>query len=542
MQEPVQEAQEITQEKVARKSPFTIIVTAVAAVVVLAAAAVAYGIFSNSYNTNLDKLKAMVADTEAKYQSGDTGEGVTLAGQADYYAALAADVEGQCQILKKLNDMYPLLLGRASEKSLGLAELKTKLTDKLPQIDALRACIAEDDAVTAALSSILTRGASAGQTSEYAALIEQNNDLVSKLGGISFEGKLEEGRAALNDRAGKRAPVLTYLADDAKINEEIVKLSADTATPLADLKTGFAGLLDKNDALLSEAAGVDLTGYGSGQVDIPGMIAERKSLINAYVEYMGELDGMRPAVTAFCASLEGAATATGKFTEKLASYMTWVTELKDLRAQLEAINAKEAYKGIEPKRSVDSLGMTPAGQTLLGYEDALNAINSAVATSKDIEAKTDNYLAEKKMDLPDKITVIEALVSRNNGILASIAVEAPEDMKAGLESFRAGCTERVKFLNEFMGYVEDQQIAAGCSATIGAYNKQRNEDLNNVKYWKTIEGDNGPTVKYYEARAAEKKILINEQGTLKNAANKNAAAHKTAYEASRKTYQPLLDQ
>ena len=540
MQDP--EIQEAVEEKVARKSPFTIIVTAVAAVVVLAAAAVAYGIFSNSYNANLDKLKAMVADTQAKYQSGDTGEGVTLAGQADYYATLAADVESQRQILQKLNDMYPLLLGRATEKSLGLAELKAKLTDKLPQIDTLRACIAEDDAVTAALSAILARGASAGQTSEYATLTEQNNDLVAKLGGISFDGKLEEGRAALNDRVNKRVPVLAYLADDAKINEEIAKLSADTAMPHADLKAGFTSLLDKNDALLAEAAGIDLTGYGSGQVDIPGMIAERKTLINAYIEYMGELDGMKPAVAAFCASLEGAATATGKFTEKLASYMTWVTQLKDLRAQLDAINAKEAYKGIEPKRSVDSLGMTPAGQKLLSYEDALNAINSAVATSKDIEAKTDNYLAEKKMDLPDKISAIEALLSRNNGILSSIAVEAPEDMKAGLENFKAGCTERVKFLNEFMEYVEDQQIAAGCSATISAYNKQRNEDLNNVKYWKTIEGDDGPTVKYYEARAAEKKILINEQSTLKNAANKNAAQHKAAYEASRKTYQPLLDQ
>lgn len=529
------------QEPVKRKSLFSTIVAVIVAVVVIAAIVVSYGIFNRSYNANLDKLKEMVATAQTQIAGGSDKAGATPKDEYDYYMALGSRIAGLPQILDKLNGKYPLLLGRGSNESLGISALQAKMDDMSPKLAVLKDCIAGDASIAAKLSDILGNGISAGRSSDYSDLIALNNSLHAKLAGIAFEGAMESSRAALAASVESRSKVLDYLMGDAAINEELATLSADGQTAPADLKTQFSALLGKNDELTAKADGIDLTGYGSGDGNLAQMIADRKNLINANIGYMGELATLQNSVAAFCADLGSGSSKEGKLSQKLASYMVWINELKDLQNQLGKINAKDQYKAIAAKRTIASLGMTPAGQTLLNYEKALNAVNSAMTGSIDMEKKIGSLLTEKKMDLPDKMTALDTLAHKNDAMIASLNVDVPDDLKAGLDSFIAGCTERSTFLEEFMGYVEDQQIASGCAATYHDYLSQRQANLNSAAYWETIEGPDGANVKYFKGLASDEMSLASQQKTMQNTANKNAAAHKKAYEASRKKYQPMLD-
>lgn len=531
-QEPVQVQQ--------KKTRSNLIFAAVLAAVIVAAAAVAYSIFDRSYNASLSKLKDMTAAANTAYSAGDGTEGATAQDQCKFYTDLSGQVGNLGQILQKLNARYPLLLGKGSEKSLGISALKEKMDAMSPKLDVLKACLDDDAAISARLAEILGRGAAAGQSAEYTDLVSRNNSLSTRLSGIAFEGPIEDDRAALGAAASARAKVLAYLVDDAAISEELAALMADTQTAPADLKAKFGELLQKNDALASEAEGVDLTGYGSSGVNIPQMISDRKALINACVGYMGELEAVQSGVVAFSSDLDINAAKPGKLSEKIAAYDTWMKKLKELHGQLDAVNQKDLYKGIDPKRDIGTLGMSPAGQKLLEYENALNALIAGAASSKDIEKNIDTLLAEKKMDLPDKTNALIDLDKKNDTIIASLAVEVPEDLKAGLANFLSACNERSKFLDDFMSYVEDQQIAAGCSATSSTYSQMRKNDLKQASYWAAQPGHEAD-VKYWNDQAALHQKLAGEQTTLKNAANKNAAAHKKDYEASRAKYVPQLD-
>lgn len=540
MQEPetnnVQETEANgAQEPQERKKPsmFAIGVTAVIAIVVLAGIIISYSIFNTSYNTNLDKLTALVTQADAQFARGDDAAGATPEDQYKYYTAIDGQIDNLSGILKKLNDKYPLLLGKANDESTGLAGLSAKMDELSPKLATLKACIDEDASVAAKLTGLLGGGAQTGLSGEYTALISRNNALKSNLAGLSFFSALEDGRKAMLAAVDKRSSTLAFLEGDAAVNEQLAALLADTAAVPSDNVTTLNGLLQKNDELAAKVSDANLAGGDN----VAQMLNDRKGQINANIAYYTELVPLWSSAQAFSAQMDSNAAQGGKFSARVASYMSSVKQLQELEKQLKTIGDKPEYAVIANKRTLSGIGLSPEGQALAGYLKALVAVDAAVTSSNAMEKDITALLGNKTMTMVTKISSLTALLNKNEKLVASLAVEVPADLAEGLSSFTEGCKERTNFLNCYMNFTQNSGEASSLNATYKGYLSQRSASLAEANKFPAGSADRD----FYNNMAADQLTLANDTKTRYNDTVKLAAADKKAYEVSRKKYVPMLD-
>ena len=530
MQEPEQAMDVERSPK--KKSMLMIGVAAASAVVLLAALFIAHSIFNNSYGTHLDRLKGMVAEETAKLEQGDPQ--ADYAGQYRFYLAVDAQLANLSDILAKLNDKYPLLLTRASEKSLGLADLHGRMDGMMPGLQEFKAAADEDGAIAGELSAMLGKSVA---SEDYAGLLARNAAAAARIAGVSFTGSLEEDRAALAASLGKRAAALEFLVEDAGISEQFAAVLADVASSPDDLTAKLNDLIAENQQLSGRTAQADLPAHGAGGDSVVQAVAQRQTLLNADVAYLVEIKALMAEVAAFNGKLEQGLGQGTKFTERLAAWMVWVNDLNTLQAGLKAINDKPDYQGLEEgKRELASLGLSEMGLTLSGYAPALSAVNSAMSQSAAIEKEIDAVM-KSKARMVDKVTTATHLLERNGALMSSIAVELPPELAEGLTNFSAGCTERNVFLTEYAGYVRDQDVAAGQKAN-RSYYLGKYEELRKIALTYPAGSDEHT---FYQNLAKDQQQFASTALAEYNAALKSAQAHKKAYEASRKKYVPMLD-
>jgi hypothetical protein len=529
------------QETVKSKPTFAIGVAAAVLVVMLAAVLIVYGIFTGSYSSNLDKLKAMAETSRQQFDSGDTDIGATLTDELAFYTDLKGRIENLPVILEKLNSKYTMLPDHSTNESLGLSSLTSDMAALAPKLDELKQCIDEDTAITGKLKKLLGQGDEAGLPQGYADLIAENETLSGRVAAISLAGAIEDRRAAFAKAISSRADVLGYLREDADIHGQLATLLEDTKAAPADLKARFTALLAKNDTLAASAKGLDLKSYSSADKDIQQQLSDRGALIRANIAYMGELETVQKAVAAFCDALDRGPAQSGKFAQRLASVMGWIKQLKDLEKQLATVNANKAYGAITAKRSIADIGMTPAGQALVQYEAALNAVNAGFGSFNAIEKQINTLLADTKMALTSKITALEVLSSKNDDLITAISVKVPDNLTASLDNYITACRLRTTFLQAYIGYLEDRTVADTFKTTYQYYLGLRKEYLNTAKDYLAIDGKRSANVIYYEDLADDQVALANDQLAQYNDAIASCDAHKKEYEAARTKYLAVLN-
>lgn len=528
MQEP---EKTMETENTARKKPVMVIIVAAASVVVLLAALfIAHSIFGKSYSGHLDRLKTMVTEEAAKFEQGDSQ--ADAAGQYTFYLQIEAQAANLADILAKLNEAYPLLLTKANEKTVGLEDLKQKIEAVKPGLMQYKQSLDENGAINAELAAILGKAASA----DYDALIARNTAAQARIAGLSFPGALETHRSALEQGFEKRGAALQFLMEDAQAGESFAAILADVQAAPDELIARLNELVAKNQELAGKAEETYVASYGAGGASIGQAVTNRQQLLGATIAYLTEIKAVMADVAAFNGKLEQGLGQGTKFTERLAAWMAWVKDFNALEAQLKAVNDKPEYAGIETKRAMAAMGLSEMGTTLLSYAPALNAVNSAMASSVAIEKEITNVM-KSKARMVDKVTTMTNLLVRDDNLLAKLNVELPADLSEGLANFKAACDERNVFLTEYMGYVKNQAVAEGQAANRRVY-QQKYSDYKALAMTYPA-GSSDRT--FYTNLANDQLTFANRAREEYNASIKAAQAHKKAYEASRKKYLPMLD-
>ncbi len=527
-----EQEQTMELEQGAKKKPtMAIVVSAVAAVLLLAALFVAHSIIDRGYQTYLGQLKGLIAEQAARFEQGDP--------QADYngqyrlYLAVDAELANLSDILAKLNDRYPVLLTKANEKAVGLADLKAKMEAIKPALASFKEAADEDGAIAGELSAKLGQ---AVLSAEYADLLARNTAAAAKLAGSTFTGALESNRAALADGLAKRGVALEYLVKDCDIAERFAASMADTSITPDDAMTAINSLIAENEALAANAEQANLPAFGAGGATAAQAVALRQTELAASVAYFGEIKTFMAEVVAFNTKLDQGRGQGVKFTERLAAWMAWVKDLNTLQAKLDGINGKPEYAALPAKRALELMGFSETGLALSGYAPALTTVNGAMASSTAIEKEIAAML-KSKARMQDKVTISSRLLERNEMLLAKLNVELPQDLAEGLANFTAACQERNVFLSEYVAYVKNQAVAEGQAANRSQYLSKYNQYKNLANSYPAGSSDRT----FYQNLASDQSKFAAQALAEYNEALKSAKVHKAAYEASRKKYVPMLD-
>lgn len=500
----------------------------------------AYVLMHNSYTGYLDQLKAAIATAEGKFQNGDPGENAALDGQYNFYVALNDEIGGLSAALDKLNNNYPLLPGRASDKSLGLYGLRAQMGDTYGKLATLKQCMDEDASIAQKLTELLAADASTDISLDMASLSSRNDALDISISGIAFSGPLEDRRAEFASGIKKRGDALHYLKEDAAVQGELLTLLSSTQMLPADLIPKFGDLKAKNDALTGKIIPIEIEGVSLTEADLNAQVAGRKTMIEASTGYFTELTAVQNGVAEFCRKLKESPVSGATFAERFAGYTGYFTQLKALEAQIKTINEKPAYAALPVKHTAADLGMTPEGQSFLKYEAAIDTLNTATTKSAAMEKQIDTLLKDTKMTLPDKISALDDMTAVNRGIVNTPLEGVPEDLTQGFTAFLDGCRERATFLNEFMAYVDCKVKADGHKALSNSYLANRSDYLESAAYWEKIEGASGDNVKHFKQLASDQSSLASTEKKGYNDCLKEANTHKAAYEASRKKYKEMF--
>jgi hypothetical protein len=499
----------------------------------------AYALMHGHYTGYTDQLNTMVSAARDKFQAG-AGEDATLEEQYNFYAALQGDINNLPGLLQKLNDEYPLLPGRATERSTGIADLTQGMDDLAVKLATLRQCIVENNTVSGKLTELLGAGPDTDVSADMAALSSRNDALEASVSGISLEGAFEKRRAEFAGDISRRGAALHYLKEESAVSGELLSLLSDAQSPLADVSAKLQALGGKNDALASRVADFSAKGVELTAADLNAAIAGRKAAIEAGIAYLGELGPIQADLIDFCTNLEGSTISGEKFADRLAGYMVWVNQLNDLQGRLDETNGKPEYEPVAPKRTLRVLGLTPTAESLLASFDAVNTLDADIKASGEMEKKIDSLIKDTKMKHPDKISALTSLSKQNNDLINSLPDNIPSDLASGQAKFREACQERLVFLGHFIDYVNEKMQADGHNTLYTYYTSMKTKYLADAQYYEEEEGPDGPNVKLYQQLASDMEAAAKSEKSDYNKSVSNQKKYKADYEASRKKYQALF--
>ncbi len=519
-----------------------IICGVVLAGLVLAGGATAvYFYFNGQYNDALDVHKHEIAALNRSFEQGTGDSGVSLSDECGLYDNIGKKLDETSAAIVELNDKYPLLLGKATDESVGITSLKTRLETTQAKIKKLRETIAEDESISKALKSLLEKDLNENSTKSYQDLAGRNTKIDGEVATLSFTGSLEEKRKAFGQAIQQRGMALDFFLEDSKIQDEYRALSADTATGLSELSQKFTGLLGQCQTLESKLSTINFKGIAPDGLNLSASFNNRKVTIQASIDYLVEAATLRIALQEYCASLD-TATLKGKFLQNLAAYAGWIAKLEGFEADLKNLNDKPNYVNVACRRTLDDLGMSPKAKTVLSYKSAVKGAKDAMATSASIDTQITKLLANKSAKAASIKSSAQDWAKKNQSIITALSAALPDELKAGASKVVSGCKERASFLTEWIACQDDKTAADSHNASYKAHNKKADEYASSgLYYYYYVYGYWGSECeKYYQLMLKEQKAA-NAEKSKANAATKQANAHKTKYEASRKKYLPLMN-
>lgn len=499
----------------------------------------AYALTHNHYMVYIDQLNTRVTAARDKFTAG-AGDGATLVEQYNFYALLQGEINGLPGLLKRVNDEYPMLPGRSTLRSTGIAALTGSMDEMALQLGTLRQCIVENGSVSGKLTELLGAAQDVDVSADMAALSSRNDALEASVSGLSFEGAIEARRAEFADDVSRRGAALRYLKEESAVRGELLALLADTKSPLADVSAKLRELEGKNDALAGKVADFSANGVELKASGLSAAIARRKADIQAGIAYLGELGPVQTDLLGFCEGLEGSTISGEKFADRLAGYMVWVNQLNDLKGRLADINGKPEYEPLAPKRTLKGLGLTPAAESLLSCFDAVNALHQGIAAFGEMEKQIDALIKDTKLKHPDKISALDELSKRNNGLINSLLDSIPSELAGGQAKFGDACRERLVFLGHVIRYVNEKMQADGHKTLEKYYTSMKTKYLEDAAHWELEEGPEGPNVLFCKQLAEDMEDAAKSEKSAYNKCISNQKKHKANYEASRKKYKALL--